>query len=130
MIDFSDPTKPKEIAFADMAGTNTWSAYTYPRRTGREDKLPVYSNDGLSRNYSPPGTPATYPEAAYGFMRFTADIGRTWLVGFDRLNPQLQERVIPNLSNWRKPGASPGRTTRASPPLHGARNHSARPFDK
>ena len=57
VIDFSDPTKPKEIAFADMDGTNTWSAYTYPRRTGREDKLPVYSNDGLSRNYAPPGPP-------------------------------------------------------------------------
>ena len=129
VIDFSDPTKPKEIAFADKVGTNTWSAYTYPRRTGREDKLPVYSNDGLSRNYSPPGTPATYPEAAYGFMRFTADIGRSWLVGFDRLNPQLQERVIPNLSNWRKWG-KPWTYDKGEDAPRGARNHSARPVDK
>ena len=130
VIDFSDPSNPKEIAFADLAGTNTWSAYTYPRRTGREDKLPVYSNDGLSRNYSPPGSPATYPEAAYGFMRFTADIGRTWLVGFDRLNPQLQERVIPNLSNWRKPWGKPWKYDKGHPAPDGARNRSARPFDK
>ena len=57
VIDFSDPSNPREIAFADLDGTNTWSAYTYPRRTGREDKLPVYSNDGLSRNYGAPGSP-------------------------------------------------------------------------
>ena len=29
-------------------------------------------------------------------MRFRADVGRTNLVGFDRLNPQLQEQVIKN----------------------------------
>ena len=51
VIDFSDPTEPKEIAFADMDGTNTWSAYTYPRRSGKQSIIPVYSNDGLSRNY-------------------------------------------------------------------------------
>ena len=128
VIDFSDPTDPKEIAFGDLDGTNTWSAYTYPRRTGREDKLPVYSNDGLSRNYGTAQAP-NYPEAAHGFMRFTADIGRTWLVGFDRLNPQLQERVIPNFSNWRKWG-KPWKYDKGKPAPDGARNHSARPIDK
>ena len=54
----------------------------------------MYSNDGLSRNYGTAANPR-YPEAAYGFQRFHADVGRTNLVGFDRLNPQLQERVIP-----------------------------------
>ena len=34
VIDFTDPTAPKEIAFADLDGTNTWSAYTYPRKSG------------------------------------------------------------------------------------------------
>ena len=53
----------------------------------------MYSNDGLSRNYGTAAKPR-YPEAAYGFMRFQANIGRADLVGFDRLNPQLQERVI------------------------------------
>jgi hypothetical protein len=93
VIDFSDPRDPEEVAFADLDGTNTWSAYTYPRRSGRKDSIPVYSNDGLSRNYGTAQNP-NYPEAAYGFQRFEADIRRTELVGFDRLNPQLQERVI------------------------------------
>jgi hypothetical protein len=53
----------------------------------------VYSNDGLSRNYGTAINPR-YPEEAYGFMRFQADIGRADLVGFGHLNPQLQERVI------------------------------------
>jgi hypothetical protein len=88
----------------------------------------VYSNDGLSRNYGTSQAP-NYPEAAYGFMRFTADIGRTWLVGFDRLNPQLQERVIPNLSNWRKWG-KPWTHDKGQPAPDGAPNHSARPVDK
>jgi hypothetical protein len=94
VIDFSDPTRPKEIAFADLQGTNTWSAYTYPRRSGKQRVIPVYSNDGLSRNYAPSGEPADYREAAYGFQAFAADVGRTNVVGFNRLNPQLQERVI------------------------------------
>jgi hypothetical protein len=55
-------------------GTNTWSAYTYPRRSGRQSNIPVYSNDGLSRNYGTAANPS-YPEAAYGFQRFRADIG-------------------------------------------------------
>jgi hypothetical protein len=94
VIDFSDPTAPKEIAYADLAGTNTWSAYTYPRKSGKATSIPVYSNDGLSRNYGTSAAP-DYREASYGFMRFQAQVGRTNLVGFDRLNPQLQERVIP-----------------------------------
>jgi hypothetical protein len=40
VIDFSDPTDPKEIAFADLEGTNTWSAYTYPRRTDARTSSP------------------------------------------------------------------------------------------
>ena len=75
-----------------LEGTNTWSAYTYPRKHGRATQIPVYSNDGLSRNY---GGTNPYPEASYGFMRFRAEVGRVNLVGFDRLNPQLQEKVIP-----------------------------------
>lgn len=129
VIDFSDPTNPKEIAWADMDGTNTWSAYTYPRRTTWTRTIPVYSNDGLSRNYSPPGTPATYPEAAYGFQRFTADVGRVGVIGFDRLNPQLQEKVIPNLLSWRKPHGKPWKHDRGRPG-DGHRNRGARPWDK
>ena len=75
VIDFTDPSAPREIAFADKAGTNTWSAYTYPRKSGTSKGIPVYSNDGLSRNYGTAAEP-NYPEAAYGFMRFRAEVGQ------------------------------------------------------
>ena len=127
VIDFTDPTDPEEVAFADLKGTNTWSAYTYPRRSGRQKTFPVYSNDGLSRDYDP-GTGFDYREAAYGFMRFEARV-RADLVGFDRLNPQLQEKVIPmkgGRGHWRyaKPRThSKGRAATA-------RIASARPYTK
>jgi hypothetical protein len=130
VIDFSDPTAPKEIAFADMDGTNTWSAYTYPRRSGRERTIPVYSNDGLSRNYGTAAEPR-YPEAAYGFQRFQARVGRTTLVGFDHLNPQLQERVIKTRTgrrHWRY--AAPRTHAQGRPAPLGADNRSARPYTK
>ena len=94
VIDFTDPTKPKEIAFADLDGTNTWSAYTYPRKWSSSGSIPVYSNDGLSRNYGTAANPS-YPEAAYGFQRFQAKVGKTRIVGLNHLNPQLQDRFIP-----------------------------------
>lgn len=128
VIDFSDPENPREIAYADKDGTNTWSAYTYPRRSGWTKSISVYSNDGLSRNYSPPGTPATYPEAAYGFMRFRAEVGRVGVIGFDKLNPQLQEKVIPNALSWRRHG-KPHKHDRGRPG-DGQRNRSARPWEK
>ena len=130
VIDFSDPTRPKEIAFADMDGTNTWSAYTYPRRSGRQSSIPVYSNDGLSRNYGTAAEPR-YPEAAYGFQRFQARV-RADLVGFDHLNPQLQERVIRvklDRPRW-KSSATPRTYAQGKPAPKGARNRSARPFSK
>jgi hypothetical protein len=130
VIDFSDPTAPKEIAFADLDGTNTWSAYTYPRKSGRKSSIPVYSNDGLSRNYGTGANP-DYREAAYGFQRFRADVGRTNVVGFDRLNPQLQERVIPtNIAPPQSQRAKPRTYAKGTPAPKGARNSSARPFDK
>jgi len=129
VIDFSDPTAPKEIAFADLDGTNTWSAYTYPRHPGRRSSIPVYSNDGLSRNYGTAAEPR-FPEAAYGFQRFQAKVGPTRLVGFNRLNPQLQERVIP--TKIAPPKSRPGKpqTYATGTPAEGARGPSARPFDK
>ncbi len=130
VIDFSDPTDPKEIAFADLEGTNTWSAYTYPRRSGRQRSIPVYSNDGLSRNYGTAANPR-YPEAAYGFQRFEADVGRLNLVGFDRLNPQLQERVIRTRigkSKWK--WSKPRTHAKGRPAARGAQNRSARPYSK
>jgi hypothetical protein len=129
VIDFTDPRRPREIAFADMDGTNTWSAYTYPRQSGRASIIPVYSNDGLSRNYGT-ATEPRYPEAAYGFMRFRADVGRTNLVGLNRLNPQLQEQVIETDIKPGKPHGHAARYDRGRPAPAGARNRSARPFEK
>jgi hypothetical protein len=132
VIDFSDPTDPEEIAFADLDGTNTWSAYTYPRRSGRERSIPVFSNDGLSRNYGTTENPR-YPETAYGFQAFRADIGRTKLVGFNHLNPQLQERVIPvHLDDdWDDDDRGTPRTyAKGKPVAKGARYSSARPYDR
>jgi hypothetical protein len=138
VIDFSDPRNPREVAFADLDGTNTWSAYTYPRKSGRKDSIPVYSNDGLSRNYAAPGEPARYPEAAYGFQRFEAEIRRTKLVGFDRLNPQLQERVIDtriDRDRWDDDDDDDDGRARASsmfgiPAPKGAKNRSERHWSK
>jgi hypothetical protein len=131
VIDFSDPTDPEEIAFGDMDGTNTWSAYTYPRRSGRQRSIPIYSNDGLSRNYAATGEPARYPEAAYGFQRFQARVGRLDLVGFNRLNPQLQERVIKTKIDRDWDDRSKPRTyAKGASAPKGARNRSARPYTK
>ena len=129
VIDFSDPTNPKEIAFADMDGTNTWSAYTYPRRPGAQRRDPGLLQRRPEPQLRAAGHAGDYPEAAYGFQRFRADVGRRGLVGFDRLNPQLQERVIPNLSSWRKWG-KPWTYDKGEDAPPGARNHSARPVDK
>jgi LVIVD repeat len=128
VIDFSDPTDPKEVAFGDLKGTNTWSAYTYPRRSGRQKTLPVYSNDGLSRDYD---TTAgfDYRETAYGFMRFEARV-RADLVGFNRLNPQLQEKVIRmkrDQGHWRY---SKARKHTKGKVAKGASIRSARPYTK
>jgi hypothetical protein len=127
VIDFSDPTDPQEIAFADLRGTNTWSAYTYPRKSGRRSSLPVYSNDGLSRDYDT-GAGFDYRETAYGFMRFEARV-RANLVGFNRLNPQLQERVIrTKVDRWR--WSKPRTHAKGSAVAKGARYRSARPYTK
>jgi hypothetical protein len=131
VIDFTDPTDPEEIAFADLDGTNTWSAYTYPRKSGRRTTIPVYSNDGLSRNYGSSTVP-DYRETAYGFQRFAADVGSTDLVGLDRLNPQLQEEVIKvKVPGFNAPKAGKAaRFENGRPAPAGARNLSARPYTK
>jgi hypothetical protein len=72
-----------------------------------------------------------YPEAAYGFQRFEADIGGTNLVGFDRLNPQLQERVIKTkVPRPKSKRGKPKTNDFGTPAPKGARNRSARPWTK
>jgi hypothetical protein len=90
----------------------------------------VYANDGLSRNYGTTENPR-FPEAAYGFERFQAKVGPTTLVGFNHLNPQLQERVIPTkLAPPRSRRGQPRTYATGTPAPDGARGRSARPWDK
>jgi hypothetical protein len=90
----------------------------------------VYANDGLSRNYGTAENPR-FPEAAYGFGRFQAKVGPTTLVGFNRLNPQLQERVIPTkVAPPTSRRGTPRTYAKGTPAPVGARGPSARPFDK
>ena len=86
VIDFSNPAKPKEIAFYDMApagptGSDNWSAYAYtgPKfPTGRG--IPVYASDGVSA-----------PDTAQGFVVYRTLVPSPGARVVDHLNPQTQE---------------------------------------
>jgi hypothetical protein len=86
VIDFSNPRRPKEIAFYDMApfgptGSDNWSAYSYVGpRFRRGSGIPVYASDGVHN-----------PDSARGFVVFRANIGRPSGRALDHLNPQTQE---------------------------------------
>jgi len=83
VIDFSDPTSPKEIAYYDIApagplGSDNWSAYPYvgPKfKTG--PGIPVYASDGVHN-----------PPSARGLVVFRTNIGKTGGTVLDYLNPQ------------------------------------------
>lgn len=87
VIDFSRPTRLKEIAYYDIAGagpqgSDNWSAYPYTGplfRTG--PGIPVYASDGVHT-----------PDSARGMVVFRAKLpkpGRHGIV--DHLNPQTIE---------------------------------------
>lgn len=86
VIDFSKPTKLKEIGYYDMApagstGSDNWSAYPYigpefPKGPG----IPVYASDGVGA-----------PDAAKGFVVFRARIPGPPPEVFDHLNPQTMD---------------------------------------
>jgi hypothetical protein len=85
VIDFSNPTAPKELANYDIApagptGSDNWSAYSYvgPRfRTG--PGIPIYASDGVHN-----------PNSARGFVVFRANVGKV-RGALTHLNPQTQE---------------------------------------
>ena len=83
VIDFSDPTRPKEIAFADMDGTNTWSAYTYPRRSGRPEQHPGV----LERRPQPQLRHRRRPAVSGGRLRLPAVPGARSAGGSRRVRP-------------------------------------------
>jgi hypothetical protein len=85
VIDFSNPSAPKEIAFYDMApdgptGSDNWSAYSYVGpRFRRGPGIPIYASDGVHN-----------PNSARGFLVFRANVGKGG-GALDHLNPQTQE---------------------------------------
>jgi len=85
VIDFSNPSNPKEIAFYDMApfgatGSDNWSAYSYVGpKFGTGPGIPIYASDGVHN-----------PNSARGFVVFRARVGRPSAT-VDHLNPQTMD---------------------------------------
>lgn len=71
VVDFTDPTRPREIAYYDAEPTHTWSSYWYNGR--------VYAND---------------VERGVDIFKINARSTRS-SVRFEHLNAQTQEEVIP-----------------------------------
>ena len=86
VIDFTEPTKPKEIAYYDIAGagalgSDNWSAYPYtgPKfPTGRG--IPVYASDGVH-----------HPDSARGTVVFRTILPNVGTRTVDHLNPQTMD---------------------------------------
>jgi hypothetical protein len=84
IIDFTDPTRPQEIAYHDRKDADTWSAYWYERRGAPQgNTMSIWSNDGVHT-----------PNTGGGFQAFNAKPGPTKRVGVDHLNPQTQDFVV------------------------------------
>jgi hypothetical protein len=84
VIDFTDPTRLREIAYYDIAGpgpagSDNWSAYPYvgPRFRNRSG-VPVYASDGVHT-----------PDSARGMVVFRTRIEQPRQ--FDHLNPQTMD---------------------------------------
>jgi hypothetical protein len=85
VIDFSKPTRLKEVAHYDIApdgplGSDNWSAYAYVGpgfQTG--PGIPIYASDGVHN-----------PDSAKGMLVFRANLGKFGNVSLDHLNPQTQ----------------------------------------
>ena len=82
VIDFTDPTKPKEIAWYDRINGDNWSAYWYegPSLPGRT--LTLYATDGVH-------DPTT--GAGFEVFRVHRDVDE---VPLRHLNPQTQEYLL------------------------------------
>jgi hypothetical protein len=84
VIDFSDPTDLKEIAYYKFAGTfgsDNWSAYPYTGPMFKGAGIPVYASDGVED-----------PPTARGTVVFRANLpkpGKSKQV--DHLNPQTMD---------------------------------------
>jgi hypothetical protein len=81
VIDFSDPTDLKEVAyykFAGIFGSDNWSAYPYTGPLFSGPGIPVYASDGVEE-----------PSSARGTVVFRAGLPKPGKSGrVDHLNPQ------------------------------------------
>ena len=100
VIDVSDPSNPKEVAYydgagglppsaADVNGFDNWAAYWYEGPSLPGDTLTIYATDGVH-------DPSSTDGGARGFLVLRADIAADE-VNLSRLNPQTQEQLIPDL---------------------------------
>jgi hypothetical protein len=83
VIDFSKPTRLKEIAYYDpIETTGTWSAYPYTGPTFKKGPgIPVYASDGVENN--------ALSEGMVVYRTILQKIGKAKL--FDHLNPQTMD---------------------------------------
>jgi hypothetical protein len=84
VIDFTNPTSLREIAYYDIAGpgrqgSDNWSAYPYTGPRLGKGGTPVYASDGVGS-----------PDTGRGFEVFRARI-ETSDTTFDHLNPQTMD---------------------------------------
>ena len=88
VVDFTDPTKPSEVAWYDSAavgespGSFTWAAYWYEGPRASTHAFPIYANDLVPD-----------PPSPFGFEAFLAALD-VKTAKLDYLNPQTQERVL------------------------------------
>jgi hypothetical protein len=88
VIDFTDPRRPREVAYYDRDG-DEWSAYWYEQRGSRlTGPLNIFATHGVEHIGDP-----DLATRARGFESFLARVPVS-RVALDHLNPQVQEFVI------------------------------------
>jgi hypothetical protein len=95
VIDFSDPTQLKEIAYYDpVRNSGTWSAYPYsgPLFKGGPGRVPIYATDGVENN-----------EIAQGMVVYRSNkVPRPGSRGLvDHLNPQTMDHEMVGMGTGR-----------------------------
>jgi hypothetical protein len=91
VIDFTNPRKPREVAYYDNDG-DEWSAYWYEQiGTSTTGPLNIFGTHGVEHVAS--GDPA-FAARARGFESFLANVTAN-RIPLDHLNPQVQEVLIP-----------------------------------
>lgn len=84
VIEFTNPRKPREVAYGDRAGAGTWSTYWFESESRSTDPVDIYSNDGV----------ASAPAERNGFEAWAVTLGDLRRSGLHYLNPQTQERIV------------------------------------